>query len=308
MSSVTGGAGAIAIFYDKKFLERAKLMLRYDVGAQKKDVAPNNGKTVYFTRFSPLAISTTGITDEVSATAVDMTGTTVSATALTHAYYTKVSALYNLTSIDVGLAEHIDVHGTAAGEIFDTIIAEELDGGGTSQVVNNAAVSAVATSDIIDGSEIRKSVRTLKVNKAMKFEDGYMKAIIPVSVVADLRGDSEWLDAYRYTNATNIQNGEAGTLHGVRFFETNNEVIAADAGAGNVDNYETFIFGKEAYGVLDIGGKMAPKVSVKTPGPNSTDNPADLFSTVGFSFYTAAKVLNSSWLIELTSASSFGTN
>lgn len=308
MASVTGGAGAINIFYDKRFLERAKMQLRYDVGAQKKDIAPNMGKTVFWTRFSPLAISTTGITDEVTATEVEMTGATVSAVVKTHAKFTKVSALYDITSIDVGLAEHLDVHATNAGETVDTIVKEELASGGTVATVNGAAVSAIATSDIIDGSEIRKTVRTLNVNKAIKFEDGSYLGIIPTSVVADLRGDSEWLDAFRYTDASNIRNGEAGKLHGVRFVETNNEEVEADAGAGNVDVYSTFIVGREAYGTLDIGGSMAPKLYMKEPGANSTDNPANLFKTVGYSFHTAAKVLNSTWVIELKSASSFGAN
>jgi N4-gp56 family major capsid protein len=202
----------------------------------------------------------------------------------------------------------MDVHATNAGETIDTIIKDALDGNGTTVVANGVAASAVATSDTIDGADVRGVVRRLNVNKAIKFEDGKYKSVIPTSVVADLRGNSEWLDAYRYTDASAIRNGEVGELHGVRFTETNNEEIDADAGAGNVDNYSTFFFGREAYGTLDIGGSMSPKIYMKTPGPNSTDNPANLFKTVGYSFFTAAKVLNADWLVEFVSASSFGTN
>lgn len=309
MSSTTATlTGLMQTFYDKKFLERAKEMQTYNEGAQVRTIPANGGKTVYFTRFSPLAKATTALTEATNPSFVDMSTTTVSAVVAEYGSAVKVGKLFELTSIDTGLAEHIDVIGQNAGETVDELIADELDGGGTSQTVNNAAVSAIATSDIIDGSEIRKAVRQLKLNKAPKFADGYYHAIVPVSIVHDLRGDSEWLDAYRYTDAANIRNGEVGTLHGVKFFETNNEVVSADAGAGNVDVYTTFIYGRDAYGIVDIAGTSTPKVYVKNPSAGSTDNPIDMFSTIGWKVHFAAKVLNSDWLIELKSASSVGTN
>jgi len=309
MSSTTGTlTGLMSTFYDKKFLERAKEMQTYDIGAQVRTIPANGGTTVYFTRFSPLAKATTALTEATNPTFVDMTTTTVSAVVAEYGSAVKVGKLFELTSIDTGLAEHVSVIGQNAGETVDELIANELDGGGTEQIVNGVALSAVATSDIIDGSEIRKAVRNLKLAKAPMFDDGYYRAIIPVSVVHDLRGDSEWLDAYRYTDAENIRNGEVGRLHGVRFFETNNEVVSADAGAGNVDVYSTFIFGRDAYGIVDIAGTSTPKVYVKNPNSGSTDNPIDMFSTIGWKVHFAAKVLNSNWLIELKSASSVGTN
>jgi N4-gp56 family major capsid protein len=307
-STTTTLTGLMSTFYDKKFLERAKEMQTYDIGAQVRSIPANGGSTVFFTRFSPLAKATTALTEATNPTFVDMTTTTVSAVVAEYGSAVKVGKLFELTSIDTGLAEHVSVIGQNAGETVDELIANELDGGGTAQIVNSVALSVVATSDIIDGSEIRKAVRALKLAKAPKFEDGYYKAIVPVSVVHDLRGDSEWLDAHRYTDAENIKNGEVGRLHGVRFFETNNEVVDADAGAGNVDVYSTFIFGKDAYGIVDIAGTSTPKVYVKNPGSGSTDNPIDMFSTIGWKVHFAAKVLNSAWLIELKSASSVGTN
>lgn len=309
MSSITTGLTQhMSIFYDKDFLERAKLMLTYDIGAQTKKLKKNSGKTIYWNRMTPLAVATTPLTEATNPSAVDMTSTIVSATVAEYGNWTKVGTLYDVTSIDEGLREHVSVHAQNAGETIDTLIKNELAGGGTAQVVNSVAVSAVATSDTIDGSEIRKAYRTLMVNKAQKFENGYFRAIIPVSVAQDLRGDSEWLDAHRYTNADNIKSGLVGRLHGVEFFETNNEEIDTDAGAGNVDVYSTFIFGKNAYGVVDLAGQGEPIIFYKRPNSGDTSNPLDLYSTVGWKIHFATKVLNSDWLIELKSASSFGSN
>jgi len=309
MASTTSSLSEhMSIFYDKVFLDRAKLMLRYDVGAQTKPLPRNSGKTVYWNRMTPLAVATTPLTEATTPSDVNMSSTIVSATVAPYGNWTKVGALYEVTTIDVGLREHVEVHGQNGGETVDTLIKNELAGGGTDQIVNSKALTAVTATDTIDGLEIRKANRTLKLNKAMAFENGYFRALIPVSVAQDLRGDSEWLDAYRYTNTENIQNGLLGRLHGVEFFETNNEEVSANAGSGNVDVYSTFIFGKNAYGVVDLAGQGEPAVYYKRPDASSTDNPLNMFSTIGWKIHFAVKVLNSSWLIELKSASSFGDN
>lgn len=309
MASVTTGLTQhMSIYYDKRFLERAKLMLKHDIGAVVKPLPTNSGKTVYFNRMTPLAVATTPLTEATNPSDVDMTSTIVSATVAEYGNWTKVGSLYETTSIDVGLREHVDVHAQNAGETIDALIKNELDGGGTEQVVNSKAVTAVTATDIIDGYEVRKSVLTLKKNKAMPFENGYFRSIVPVSVAQDLRGDSEWLDAYRYTNTENIQNGLLGRLHGVEFFETNNETVAADDGSGNVDIYTTYVFGANAYGMVDIGSDSEPKIIYKRPSDSDTSNPLNMFSTVGWKASFVAKVLNSAWLIELKTASSFGSN
>lgn len=314
MSSITTGlTQEMSTYYDKRFLERAKAVRVYDVGATQKAIPVNMGKTVSFTRRTPLAstVASAQVTDEVTSNSVDMTSTSVTAAVQTLAKHTTVSALFELTSIDERLLEHIDVHGQNAGETLDTFIKDELDGGGTTQIVNSVALSAVATSDTLDGVEIRKARATLFGNKAPFFMTGPFqtyRAIIPGDVAHDIRGDSEWLDATRYTDAQTLRTGQLGILHGVEFYETNNPELTADAGAGNVDVYTTFIFGKDAYAEIDIGSTSTPMVSVKRPGANSTDNPNNLFSTVGWSAHYAAKVLNSNWLLEVKSASSIGTN
>lgn len=304
----TGLTDHMSVYYDKVFLERAKLALVYDTGAQVKKIMRNMGTTVKWNRMTPLAVATTPLTEGTTPTAVAMSTTAVSATAVQYGNWTQTSDLYELTSIDQGLKEQVEIMGQNAGETIDTLIRAELDGGGTTQIVNSLALTAVTATDIIDGVEIRKARRALFLAKAPRFADNHYRAIIPTSVLADLRGDSEWLDARKYVNPEEILSDEAGRLHGVRFIETNNEMVAADAGSGNVDVYTTFIFGANAYGTVDIAGQQGPRVIVKNPNGNDTSNPLDLYSTVGWKALFVAKVLNSAWLIELKTASSFGTN
>lgn len=317
-----GLTNTMQIFYDRVFLERAKTELRHDFGAQVKNIPLNSGKTVYFTRFTPLALATTALSEAANPTAVDMTASTVSAVLADYGAYTTVGSLYSLTSIEDGLREHVEIHGQNAGETIDRLIRTELNTGATVMLVSTSsggaagsttAISTIHTSDTLTGLEVRRVVRQLKVNKAPKFEGGMYRAIIGPHTAMDLMGNSEWLDAHRYTDTDAIKRGVVGKLHGVEFVESNDPLYALSAGfstsATNVANvYSNFFFGKEAYGVINLGSIRAPKVYVKNPGANSTDNPIDQFSTVGWKMPFVAKTLNSNWLINLKTGATDGFN
>lgn len=298
----------MSIFYDKVFLERALLELRHDFGATVKNVPLNAGTTVYWNRFTPLAVSTTALSEASNPTAVDMTSTLVSAVLADYGGYTVVGSLYSMTSIDENLKEHVSTYGQLAGETIDTIIRNVMFSGATAQLVSTATAAStysnVHTSDVMTGLEIRKAVRTLKVNKAPKFEGGLYRGIIGPYVAMDLLGNSEWLDSVRYTTSDQIKNGVIGKIHGVEFVESNNAYYTASAGFSSSVNtvaavFDTFVFGKGAYGTVSLGNTTAPKIYVKNPGANSTDNPIDQFSTVGWKMPFAAAVLNSNWLISI---------
>lgn len=301
MASLTTSStlsGLMQIYYDKKFLERAEMSINYDYGAQKKTMPKNSGKTVYFNRFSPLAVATTPLNENTNPTGVDMSTTIVSATIAEYGNYTRVSSLFEMTSIDEGLKEHIEVMSQNAGETLDTLIAAALSANATTQYANSkTALTAVASTDTLTGAEIRKAVRTLKKKKAKTFDDGLFRAIVPVSAAYDLRGNSEWLNANTYVNVDLYKNGQVGTLHGVRFVETNNEVTESSTATV----YHTYVFGKNAYGVLNLAGQPDKRIIVKTPGAGDTSNALDMYSTIGWKASFVAKVLNSDWVIAIKS-------
>ena len=302
------------IWYDRVFLERAKIELRHDFGADVKNIPMNSGKQINFTRFTPLAVVTTALSEASNPTAVDMSATTVSSVISDFGNYTTVGELYALTSIETGLTEHVSVHGQNAGESIDQLIRAELVSGATQQLpsgVTTSTISGVHTTDTLNGLEIRRAVRTLKKNKAMRFPGGLFRGIIGPDTAMDLMGNSEWLDAHRYTTSDAIERGVVGKLHGVEFVETNNQHFTLTGGfstsATNVANvYSNFIFGQHAYAAINLGSISAPKVYVKNPGGNSTDNPIDMFSTVGWKMPFACKTLNATWLINIKTGATDG--
>jgi N4-gp56 family major capsid protein len=303
------------LYYDKVFLERAMVELRHDFGAQVKNVPMNSGKSVVWTRFTPLAIVTTALSEATNPTDVAMTATNVSATLSEYGNYTVVSSLYSTTSIEEGLKEHVEVHGQNAGESIDQLIRAELVTGATTQYASGntavASISSIHTTDTLTGLEIRRAVRTLKKNKARRFDGGLFRGIIGPDTAMDLMGNSEWLDAHRYTTSDAIERGVVGKLHGCEFVESNNQHFTLTGGfstsATNVANvYSNFIFGKNAYGVVNLASISGPRVYVKNPGDNSTDNPINQFSTVGWKMPFAVKTLNSNWLINIRTGATDG--
>lgn len=308
MASSTSLISPAQVYYDKVFLDRARVELRHDFGAQLKSVPMNSGTVVRFSRFSPLAVITSALSEATNPAEVAMTSTQVSATLAEYGNVTNVGSLFSMTQLDVGLAEHVSVHGQNAGESIDQLIRTELYSGATLQlpagVNENTSTSGIKTSDAFTGVEIRRAVRTLKKNKAQKFENGYYRGIIGPDTAYDLFGNSEWLDAHRYTTSDAIERGVVGKLHGVEFVETNNQKSVASGGFSAAVNsittvFSNFIFGKNAYGIINLGSMTAPVVIVKNPGSNDTFNPLNMFSTVGWNMPFAVKTLNSTWLIDV---------
>jgi N4-gp56 family major capsid protein len=311
-STTTGLTNLMSTYYDKVFLERAKAELRHDFGAQVKNHRQNMGKTISFNRFSPLNAATTPLTEATNPSDVNMTTALTSVSLCEFGNWVKVGSLFKMTSVDEDLKEHVEVIGQNAGETIDILIRNTLSASGVRQLPSTQAAvsstSAIHTSDVLTGLEIRRAVRTLKNNKAPKFENAMYRGIIQPYTAMDLMGNSEWLDAHRYTDTDAIKRGVVGKLHGVEFVETNQGTYDLSAGFSTAAStvaavFTSYIFGKNAYGAVNIESFSAPKVYVKNPGPSDTGNPIDIFSTVGWKMPFAAVILNDTWLVKvLTSA------
>lgn len=318
MTSTTSGlSDVLSIFYDRVFLDRAKLMLTFDFGSQKRKIMPHEGKSIKWNRFTPLAVATTALTEgSTNPSATDMSTTQVSATLAFYGNFTPVSDLFSLTSLDEGLKEHVEIHGQNAGETLDTLIRNELIGtsstsvGGvttTFAVGGSTTLGGIASTNVLDGASIRKAVRMLKANKAQRFENGYFRGIIDVYQSYDLFGNTEWLNSISiYTNPEQLKQGIVGKLHGVEFVETNNgltftNTVYSGTSTG-ISLYSCLIFGKNAYGTVELEGQPGSRIYIKNPGPQDTSNPLDIFSTVGWKALFAVKVLNASWIVRIFSA------
>lgn len=295
------------IYYDKVFLDRAMQEMSYSYLAIKKTVPKNSGKTVYFTRYTPLAVVSTAATEGVTPTGVNSTAATVSASLGIYTNFERVSTFFELTSIDAGLKELIEVHGQNAGESMDTVLGNVMSAGATGITANSVAqITAMRATDTLTVAEIRSILKTLKVNKAPKFENGKYRAVVSSQGIYELQGDTaagNWINIGLYNSAENakmLKDGVIGSLYGFDIKESNNQITqSVGLTASPLTGYFSFFGGKGAVAEVDIAGSGNARTIIKRSGASDTSNPVDMFMTVGWKVDAyAGAVLNANWIVK----------
>lgn len=285
-------------FYEKTFLARAEYEYIFEQGAQKRTLPMNNGKTIVFTRHTPLATVTTALTEGVNPSEVNLTATNVSATLAEYGTTVKISRFLSLTSIDQDNEEKIGVVGQNMGDTLDELTRNELFTGATTQFAGaKAALTDLSASNVLSVAEIRKGVRTLKNNKARRYQEAGKSWILKAGpyTTYDLTTDSTFLSADIYDNgATKLYRGELGTILGARVIESPNQ----KSESSTVTVYSNFLHGADAFGTIDLTSDK-PQLFIIPHTKVDSGNPAGRFSLVSWAGSTVNKTLNSSWLINI---------
>jgi N4-gp56 family major capsid protein len=297
-TSDSGLTPEMSTYYEKVFLARAEYEYIFNQGAQMRDMPANEGKVVYFTRHTPLATATTALTEGVNPSEVNLTAVTVSATLAEYGNTVRISRFLALTSIDANNKEKIEVIGQNMGETLDELTRNELFTGATTQLAGaKSALTAVAASDVLSVAEIRKAVRTLKKNKARRYQDPVAPWLgkIGPDTSYDLTSDTTFINADIYDNgAEKLYNGEIGKILGVRFLESPNQ----KSEASTVTVYSNFIHGSDAFGCINLTGD-GPQLYIIPHTQIDSGNPAGRFSMVSWAANYVCKTLNTNWLINI---------
>jgi N4-gp56 family major capsid protein len=293
-------SGEVATYYESKFLERAKYELLHGEGAQKNTHPKGKGKTIQWNRYAPLPPATTPLTEGNNPSEVNISSTQVTATLQEYGTSIKISKLLKLTSIDEDATEKIQLLGQNMGETIDTLDREALFAGATVQLANGrSSLSAITASDVLTVNEVKKAVRTLKMNKAIRYPDGYFIGKIGPATEFDLTGDTIWVNAATYSDVKKLYRGEVGSLHNVRFINVTNQ----KSESSTVTVYSNFIHGDYAFAKYDLAGDV-PKLYIKTPNEHDTSNTADRYSVITWAGSYVSKVLVSEWVINVKTAAS----
>lgn len=297
----------MSTYYEKVFLARAEYEYIFNQGAQMRSQPANEGKMVVFTRHTPLATATTALTEGVNPAEVSLTATNVSATLAEYGNTVKISRFLSLTSIDANNKEKIEVVGQNMGETLDELTRNELFTGATTQLAGGkSALTDVAITDVLSVAELRKAVRTLKKNKARRYQDRiapWMGKVGP-DTSYDLTTDSTFLSADIYDNgAEKLYNGELGKILGVRLIESPNQYESVNGGASSADIISNFIHGSDAFGCIDLVGDK-PQLYIIPHTKIDSGNPAGRFSLVSWAASYVCKTLNANWLINIKTGAS----
>ncbi len=298
---------AMKTFYDTELLENARPELIHAQFARKQPLPAGRGKSVEWRKWNTLA-DAGQLTEGVIPTGQKFGQSAVTQTISQYGTYVSVSDQLELHAIDdviLGAAEEL---GASAGTTQDKLVRGVVIAGtnvqycdkvapdGThTEVTSRAALDQTA---VLTPDEVNKAVTTLKKLKAPKIQGKYV-AIIHPSVAYDLRSSEGWIEAHKYAAATEIFEGEIGELHGVRFIETTEAKVLKDSTCPQgLAVYCTLFLGRDAYGMIDPEGGNFEMI-IKDKG--QVGGPLNQFSTLGYKFSSAAKILYEDRMVRVES-------
>ena len=301
ITTTSGLSPSMQSYYDRKMLEHAKTQFVFANYAQQRSIPKNNGKTVQFRRWTLFTAdpTTQTLTEGTTPTAQNLAMSAITATVKQYGAYVEVSDLLDLTAIDNVISDSSELLGEQLGNVLDMIVRDAMSATTNIQYADGkTSDNDITAAQKLTVGEIRKAVRTLKKNKARKFTRKGGKphyiCIVDPDAVYDLQSDSLWQDVSKYSNAEQIYDGELGKMFGVVFIETTNAKIVENAASPKYGVHQTFVFGADSYGVVDVAGQGAIKAIVKPHGSSGTADPLDQRATVGAKVTAfAACVLNS---------------
>jgi N4-gp56 family major capsid protein len=303
-------------YLSSDFLEKSLNLNPHRMGFKFKPLPLNSGKTMTWPRQDIPAIgsATTPITEGTTPSAISITGETVTATLAQYGRHTTVSDFLNYTSVDEAASEKKDTMAEHASQVADTLARELMWTGSTVQfAAARGSLSAITAADVMNSTEGKKAVRTLKKNNAMAYPDGFFIGKVGPDTAYDLMGDPVWVNAHTYKDGDNLYDGEIGKLFQVRYVEASANQRTE---ASTVTVYSNFIHGANAFGAVNLAGQPAApqdqtggrahnmQLIIKQPTASDTSNPLDLYFTIGWKFVDALATLNATWAINVKSAAS----
>ena len=291
-------------YYSDYLIDNAQPELVHDQFAQKHPIPKNGGKNIEFRKFVPFDKATKTLTEGVTPVGGTLSVTKVEATVDQYGFYVTLSDILQLTAIDNTLVETTKLLGSQAGMTLDTVTREVL-AGGTNVIYagGKEARAALDASSKLTVDDIYRAARFLKAQNAPKIEGSYV-AIIHPDVAYDLMRNEEWIESHKYAATTELFEGEIGKIAGVRFVETTEAKIFADAGKESRDVYATLVLGANAYGVTEIEGGGLQHI-VKQLGSGGTSDPLNQRATAGWKAIKTAERLVENYMTRIESCSTF---
>ena len=291
-------------FYDKTLLSRLLPNLVYAKYGQKRNLPKHEGDTINFRRFNSLSAATTPLTEGTTPSGSALSVTAITATVAQYGDFIKGSDKLDLLGIDPVITESAALAGEQSALTIDTVTRDVVRQGTTVIRPNNrATIDAITASDKLTSAEIKLAVKKLRKANVKPAEGKFYIGIIDPETAYDLQGDSAWQDLSKYNGGIAIMEGEIGCIHGVRFIETSNVYAANNAADTPVKVHHTVIFGKDAYGCIDVAGEgNRPSVIIKAPGSAGTADPLDQVWSVGWKANYTAKRLDENAIVRIEHA------
>lgn len=312
-------------YYDNMLIQEAGPELIHDQFAQKKPIPSGNGKTIEFRKFHSYDKAMTPLSEGVTPIGKTLKASAITATVDQYGDYTKLTDVLELTAIDPVVVEATKAHGRQAGLTLDTVTRNALHMGTRVWYcpdVENPNAEITSRKDLTKNCRLTVDV-IMQVVAALRASNaptigGKFVALIHPYVAYDLMRDPEWIDAHKYTQSTNLYNGEIGEIAGVRFVQSSeakiysatgnyahtpndsNDVKYDDSVPDGLGVFGTIFLADGAYATTDISGGGLQTI-VKQRGAG--EDPLNQRSTVGWKAMKTAKILIEDYIIRVESCS-----
>jgi len=208
------------------------------------------GSSVQFTIYDDLSQATSALTETSDVTPVALSDSTVSVSLAEYGNAVTTTAKLRGTSFLNVDADAANIIGYNMANSIDKIVHDVLTGGSNVAYGGDATSTAtIDATDNLDAADIRQQVAALRSASVPGWMGANYMGFIHPDVSYDLRADTAVTDIIQYQirqDGAGVRAGSIGTFGGVEFIETPRLVIETDAGASNVDVYNTLICGKQA--------------------------------------------------------------
>lgn len=297
-------------YYDMTLIDVAEGELIHDQFAQKRNIPQGSGKTIEFRKFDSLPKAMTPLVEGVTPDGESLNVSAITATVAQYGSFVTFTDMLELTTIDNVILEATKKLGSQAGRTLDAITRDVLQSGTNVSYCPQIAVDGTETevtsradldeTCVLTVDVVLQQVTKLRAQNAPTIDGKYV-AIIHPYVAYDIMRDPEWIEAHKYSAASNLFEGEIGEIAGCRFVQSSEAKIYEGGVFGSL------FMGADAYGTTEITGGGLETI-IKQKGSAGTADPLNQRSTVGWKAIKTAEILVPQYLIRVESKSSRFSN
>ena len=309
MAFETLGAGGLAPelkqTYSRALLGRTKPNWIHALFGDQTGIIRRGGNSIEWRRFVRPSAATTALTEGTSGAETNLTVTAIGATISQYGAWNLYTELVELQSFDPYTANVVELFGEQAKDTIDILARNVLTAGTTLQIASTAGSrGGIASGMRLNFAEIRAAVRALEVNNAPKFDDGAYKGIYHPRTKQDLFADSDVIQTFQHAGPRGTNNplmsADMGRFYSVDWLETSNARNFGGAGLTSTPVYATIIFGKGAYGQVDLDAiSMNAEFILHGPGSAGSLDPLNQRATAGWKVAYACRILDENRLVRI---------
>lgn len=296
-TTAAGVDADLQTYFSKKLLRQAKWQTVLDQFGYIEKIPAASSKTISFTKYADLAVTTTALSEGTPPDSVALSSTAITATIDQLGYVIKLTDLATLTPKHPVIQKTLELLGTQAARSRDAKINAVIVAGTNVQYSNGkTARTGLAAGDVTKIADITAAVVTLRNNGAQEFDDGTFVCVIDPTVEMNLMADPAFRDAAIRNGLgkkSEVYKGELATFNGVRFVRSNSIPTITST----VTVHTSYIMGKDAYAVTDL-----QTLRTFREGPGGVTDPLHQIMTLGWKVGFKSVILNNNFLVRIESA------